>query len=169
MAIMLKSRVSKNEIRLVSVKDTAIDWAAICEGSTMTIQEAKDEYTSKREASFLKFKADTVPTVFCFTDPRSATFYDEMQNLMIRMSNMNDSKAHIESNRIIWDHLYIGCFDGIWEGNPQPMSRDKKNKLNDAFVQSLIDAGVYGELSLAIINVFATTMGGGSVSEDSKS
>lgn len=170
MAISLKSRVNKNEIRLVSVRDSAIDWASMAEANQMTVEEVKEEYKRDRKPDLLKFKDGEVPTVFCFSDPRSASEYDKMQNLMVRVSNVNnDGRGSVESNRTIWDELYIGSFDAIWEGSPTPVSRDKKGRLIDAFIQSLIDAGIYGELAMAIISIFASSMIGGSVSEDSKS
>lgn len=170
MAISLKSRVNKNEIRLVSVRDSAIDWASMAEANQMTIDEVKEEYKRDRKPDLLKFKDGEVPTVFCFSDPRSASEYDKMQNLMVRVSNLNnDGKGAVESNRTIWEELYIGSFDAIWDGTPSPINRDKKGHLADAFLQSLIDAGIYGELAMAIIGIFASSMIGGSVSEDSKS
>lgn len=170
MAISLKSRVSRNEIRLISVRDTSIDWTTIAEERQSSITECKEEYARDRKADMLKFKENEVPTVFCFTDPRNAGEYDIMQNLMIRMSNMNETKNNVESNRVIWEALYIGSFDAIWDGTPTPVNRDKKNKLNDSFIQSLIDARVYAELSIAIIGVFAQSMTeNSSLVEESKS
>lgn len=170
MAIVLKSRVSKNEVRLVSVRDTAIDWHAMKKEHNMSIEELRELYLAERKSDLLIFKEGEVPTVFCFADPRSAESYDVMQNLMIRMSAIAESKGSVESNRVIWDTLYIGHFDGIWEGTPVNITRDKKGHINDAFIQGLIDAKIYGELALAVVAIFAASMSSGaSVAEDSKS
>jgi hypothetical protein len=169
MAISLKARVSRNEVRLISVRDEAIDWEKMATGAGLSVPEAKTKYSNDRDPSFLAFKEGHLPTVFVFNDPRNATSHGKMQNLLIGMSGLAEGKSQVDSNRVVWEELYVGSFDGIWDGSPSPVNRDKRGHLNDAYIQALIDAGVYMELALAIVAIFSTSIEGGSVSEDSKS
>lgn len=147
---LVKSTAKEQQLKLVSVRDDAIDWYATYPEMGPDVKSKKKRYEKERDVTVLRWEEGKKPTLFVFHHPKRAEIARRMRITYTR--TLSDSaKAEIFTE--IFNEAFIGTQEGF-EGKMDAAPRID-DKITEDYYQALEDAGVLTEIAgafLAVVN-----------------
>jgi len=159
MAINLEKRTQATmTLRLVSAHDSAIDWANSYQGVSITTEEGetledakKRTYREDYDTGRLAWAPGDTPTIFAFRHPRIAEVREQIQGKMMALHGIGGKGGDAgRMAREVWNATFLGTAQGI--GGEVVEVIKQKGRLSEDYVQMLLDAGVFDELSGAVLS-----------------
>lgn len=136
------------QLKLISVKDSAIDWAASYPDEAELAQK-KAVYQNEYDLQKLVFVEGEKPTLFVFRHPKRVDVSRKIRGIFSQQIN---GQAQQDLFTEIWNTSFVGTEEGL-DGGALVEADRRGNRITDNFFQALEDSGVFEELAAAFCRI----------------